>query len=205
MSMVVIEEPIAIPDLLSPLGLDLPEEGVPFDRWEALGANLISFARSHQWWVGDWLIYGEDRFGEEHAQGVDIEQLSGVEPKTLSNYRWVASRIPRRDRREALTWTHHRIAAELDTMNERRAVLKQAEKEDLSTRELQRVVDQMGDKEEIDRPDSNKTTKTFTLSYTVAIQDEKQGAIIHESISGEIEKALASRNVEPTKVSWTTS
>jgi hypothetical protein len=32
------------------------------------------------WWIGDWLNYGERRYGEKYAQGTDSEGASADEP-----------------------------------------------------------------------------------------------------------------------------
>lgn len=193
----VYAEPVELPDLLGDVSLEI-KDGVTFDEWARLGVNLQRFTRSHQWWAGDWLLYGEERFGESAYQAVDLD----VDQKTLQNYRWVSSRIPKTDRRPGLTWTHHRIAAELESMPQRRKVLKQAESEELSTRELQALVDSMkpaGDDDGGDRP--AKPNVTFTLSFTIDRSLEKHGLIVAELLKSMAEAELLERGIDEPTVS----
>lgn len=114
-------------------GLALPP-GLPFERWQALGATLGRLHRSSPWWVGDWLVYGERTYGERYSQALN---LTGLEYQTLANCVWVASRIEFSRRREHLSWKHHAEVAACDEA-EREAWLDLAERERLSARELRR-------------------------------------------------------------------
>ena len=84
------------------------------------------------WWVGDWLNYGERRYGEMYAQAVDA---TGYENKTLRNAKWVASIYELSLRRDNLTFGHHSIVAALP-VEERTAILAKAEREGWSCAEL---------------------------------------------------------------------
>jgi hypothetical protein len=52
---------------LTPTELRL-EVDISFDRYEALGHMFGRLHDASKWWIGDWLIYGEDTFAEEAAQ-----------------------------------------------------------------------------------------------------------------------------------------
>lgn len=80
------------------------DENLPFDRWVEIGETLGSMSRACAWWIGDWLNYGEDRYGETYAQGMEA---TGLAYQTLANYAWVARKIPPHLRRRELSWTHH--------------------------------------------------------------------------------------------------
>ena len=60
------------------------------------------------WAIGDWLNYGERRYGETFAQGVN-----GYSVQTQMNAKWVSSRYEFSMRIENLSFTHHQIVAAL--------------------------------------------------------------------------------------------
>ena len=62
------------------------------------------------WWLGDWLVYGEQRFPERYRMAISSTNLSY---KTLRNYAWVARRFPVSRRRDALGLAHHAEVAAL--------------------------------------------------------------------------------------------
>ena len=80
----------------------------PFDVWEAYGQKLRFVEGAIQWLIGDWLNYGEWKYGEMYAQAVDETQAS-----TWANYKWVASTVESSTRVELLSWSHHREVADL--------------------------------------------------------------------------------------------
>lgn len=92
----------------APTGLDLGE--LALAKWLDVLRGLGAMASGHQWWIGDALVYGEERYGEAFAQG---EVELGLPPATAANYRYVASRLDRSRRREDLTWSHHAEVARL--------------------------------------------------------------------------------------------
>jgi hypothetical protein len=110
----------------------LVTEGMSLERWEAMGQTFGLYARSHQWIVADWLLWGEGAFGERHAQALNG---LGVEPHTLSIWRWVASRVTYDRRRPGLSWSHHVEVARL-TPDMQKYWLDRAEREGLTVSSL---------------------------------------------------------------------
>lgn len=98
------------------------------DVAQALGA----MARGHQWWIGDLLVYSEDKFGEEFAQ---LEAELELEPRTAGNYRYVAAAVAPSRRREDLSWSHHAEVARLKPAQQK-SMLKWAAEEAATVREL---------------------------------------------------------------------
>lgn len=123
------------PTEYGPTGLALAD-ALALDEWLALCRSLGAMARGHQWWIGDALVYGEQAYGEEFAQG---EAELGLEPRTAANYRWVASRVERSRRREDLSWSHHAEVARLGPDAQRDALSK-AVAEGWGVRELRDYV-----------------------------------------------------------------
>jgi hypothetical protein len=77
-------------------------------QWAAAGRRLGVVGRCVQWLLGDWLAYGNSRFGERYARA---SQITGYDPQTLMNMVYVASRFPISRRRENLSWSHHETMA----------------------------------------------------------------------------------------------
>jgi signal transduction histidine kinase len=77
-------------------------------QWAIAGRRLGVVGRCVQWLLGDWLAYGNSRFGERYARA---SQITGYDPQTLMNMVYVASRFPISRRRETLSWSHHETLA----------------------------------------------------------------------------------------------
>ena len=121
---------LVLPGRVSTVGLDLPPD-LTFEQWSGIGAALRGVNRSLQWWLGDWLRYGERRYGEMYAQAVED---TGKNYQTLANAKWVAERFADFSlRRENLSWSHHKeVAGRADAAE----LLDLAERADLSVRDL---------------------------------------------------------------------
>lgn len=97
-----------VPVQLGHLGLGrtgLVVMGSPsYEEWEQCGAVLHPVSRAVQWWVGDWLNYGEARYGEKYSQALDATQW---EYQTLVNFAYVARRIEISRRRDTVAFALH--------------------------------------------------------------------------------------------------
>lgn len=193
----VAENPVPLPDMFHDIGLDWNGLKPSFDEWARLGPNLLRMEKAHQFWVGDWFHKGEEMWGEDAYQAFDPERFDA---KTIANYAWVASQVPIKERHAGLSWTHHRIAAELPTMTLRRKALKRAVQQELTTRQLQQYVDELKPAEEEGGRRRAKSTHTWSLSFTLNADDEATGDTIHANLQEFLSKGLADAGVEPTKV-----
>ena len=102
-----------------------------------IGQKLQSVSRSVMWWIGDWLRFGDGKWGETSAQAVS---MTGRQEQTLLDAQWVASKfVDNSRRREELSWSHHREVASLPPA-EADELLDLAEREGLSKRELRAEV-----------------------------------------------------------------
>jgi hypothetical protein len=54
-------ETLAQAEIVTLTSLDLSAE-ISYAAFESIGAMLGVFDRATKWWIGDWLMYGEDRF-----------------------------------------------------------------------------------------------------------------------------------------------
>ncbi len=83
-------------------------EGLAYGDWMLEGKRLGVMWRASPWWIGDWLLYGSSRWGETYAQAA---RVTGYDPKSLRNMRYVSSRFDASLRRDNLTWSHHALLA----------------------------------------------------------------------------------------------
>ena len=109
-SEIVTEEgevvPAGIPGTMTPMGLRLPP-GLPRKEWVRIGHILRAMEKGVQWWVGDWLAYGENSYGEEAFAEL------GRSDKTLANWASVARQIHPSRRVEGVRFSHHAEVAPL--------------------------------------------------------------------------------------------
>lgn len=83
-------------------------DGMDYPEWIAAGRRLGVIGRGSQWWIGDWLLFGTAEFGERY---VEASRVTGYDPKSLRNMRYIASRFPVSLRRDNLQWSHHALLA----------------------------------------------------------------------------------------------
>lgn len=89
----------------------IPNYNLTFDEWLTAGRALLQIEASINWWVGDWLNYGERRYGESYSQAMEA---TGWKYQRLANARWICSKIPADLRHDDLSWTHHRHVAHME-------------------------------------------------------------------------------------------
>jgi hypothetical protein len=82
-----------------------------YHSWILEGRRIGAMGHGSPWWIGDWLLYGTARWGERY---VEASKITGYDPKSLRNMRYVASRFDLSLRRDNLTWSHHALLAALE-------------------------------------------------------------------------------------------
>ena len=87
-----------------------PNHELDAHEWAAAGRRIGAVGRCIQWLLGDWIAYGNAKFGERYARAAKI---TGYDTQTLMNMVYVASRFPISRRRENLSWSHHETLAAL--------------------------------------------------------------------------------------------
>ncbi len=84
---------------------------IPFEEWFVWAQQVLLVSRLNPWLVGDTLNYGEDMYGEQFAQVLEL----GLSDQTIQNYRSVCRRVPREVRRlDALSFSHHEIVGKME-------------------------------------------------------------------------------------------
>lgn len=75
-----------------------------FEDWDRVGVFLRYMHTGSQFWLGDWLNYGEGVYGERYSQALEH---TGYELHTLETYAWVARAVPRSNRLEKVPFGHY--------------------------------------------------------------------------------------------------
>jgi hypothetical protein len=109
-----------------------PCEDLGLAEWSAVGRRFGEIGRCSQWWLGDWILYGNERFGERYTRAA---KLTGYDVQSLMNMVYVASHFPVSRRRENLSWSHHATLAAMDVAEQERW-LERAGAERLSVADL---------------------------------------------------------------------
>lgn len=148
-----MQELIALPEPETFLG-PLDEKGITFTptglviqpwvrygQWEKYGRRLQVIDRGIQWAIGDWIVFGEDKFGEEYAQAVEV---TGLKVKTIQNYAVVARAVPRSRRRDSdlVDFSTHAEVACLKPADQER-ILAKAAKERLTVKSVRREAERI--------------------------------------------------------------
>ncbi len=110
----------------------MPGAELDLAAWSAVGRRFGEIGRCSQWWLGDWILYGNARFGERYSRAV---RLTGYDAQSLMNMVHVASRFDVYRRREKLSWSHHASLASLE-LDRQEHWLSCAESERLSVADL---------------------------------------------------------------------
>lgn len=108
-------------------GLELPDD-LTFEEWAGALRHADLVVESSPWWLVDLVIYGRRHFGEGYSQALPTaeEDPNGASQSRIKQARWMADVYPSVSTRvPGLTYTHHRIAADLDQPR-RAAVLRAA-------------------------------------------------------------------------------
>src|SRR3954464_8211334 len=92
-------------------GTGLVPIGTPsFEEWEEVGHFLKKATNACALWLGDWINYGEAKFGEKYQEA--IRQI-GLDYGTLRNAAYTARRVALSDRSDRLGYKHHELVAPL--------------------------------------------------------------------------------------------
>lgn len=111
-------------------------DSITYAEWQGVGNALWKMEKLMPWMIGDWLNFGEWKYGEMYAQAVDE---TGLDRHTLMNYKWVSSRIPKSRRRESIDFSTHSEIAKYEPEKQDK-FLDQAE--GLNRREMRALVKQ---------------------------------------------------------------
>lgn len=109
---------------------------ITYRHFERIGALLGNISDASKWWIGDWLLFGDDLFGEKMAQA---QEATGRAFHTLQNYRWVSSKVAMPRRHAQVSHSAHAEVAALPPEEQERW-LEQTEENDWSVQELRAAI-----------------------------------------------------------------
>jgi hypothetical protein len=121
--------------LTTPVGLAFPRN-VTFETWEQAGQRISRIASSSAWYLGDWLVFGQDKYTDRYRRAVEAV---GLDYQTLRNYAWIARKFEPSRRRPGLPFQHHAEVAALPPA-EQDEWLDRAERESWSRTALRRAL-----------------------------------------------------------------
>jgi hypothetical protein len=82
-----------------------------FQEWLNVGHSLAQLSEASQWWIGDWVNYGEGQtYGEKYDEAL---KLTDYAYGTLRNYASVSKAFHLSRRRDNLSFKHHAEVAPL--------------------------------------------------------------------------------------------
>lgn len=91
-------------------GAQFPAE-LSIEDWVAVGQHLAEIGKAYQWSVADWVLYGQNKYGDKYAEAME---RTGFAYQTIANIVSVARKIEFSRRRENLPFSHHAEVAQLD-------------------------------------------------------------------------------------------
>lgn len=121
---------------ITPTGIQFHQE-LSFDEWDTLGQKLAPVANSIRFIVGDWINYGQSRWGEKYEEAL---KRTGLAYSTLSGYAYVARKVDFCLRKQNLDYCLHETVAKLKTDEEKQHWLDIAAKHELSVRRLRKSI-----------------------------------------------------------------
>jgi len=121
---------------ITPCGIEFHGD-LSFEEWDSLGEKLGDAERSIGFMIGDWVNYGNGRYGEKYDEAL---ACTGLEYQTLRIYAYVAKKVQLFNRLNNLTFTHHFAVAKLKDPDEQKHWLKLAADNDLSVQRLKKSI-----------------------------------------------------------------
>lgn len=114
-----------------PCGIQF-DDTLSFDEWKSIGEILMSKERAIGFQIGDWINFGQSKYGEKYTAAI---ACTGIPEKTLKNYAYVARKICPELRETSLGFEIHAALAKLKPREQKRW-LKLAIEHKLSVRRL---------------------------------------------------------------------
>lgn len=84
------------------------EEQPDYDRWVKDGRRLLKLERMIPWAIGDWVNYGERRWGDMYTTALEETDYSY---SRLSTFAYVCRKVEFCRRRQELSFSHHEAVA----------------------------------------------------------------------------------------------
>ena len=96
------------------------------EQWLEAGKLLTGMESSLNWWIGDWLVFGEHNYGQKYSQA---ETITNHRQDYLKACNFVSGKIPSANRVYGLSWSHHREVCPLSPEDQKVWLTKALEQE----------------------------------------------------------------------------
>lgn len=115
--------------------LVLPAD-LTYEQWAEIGGSLAVMEKGVNWWVGDWILRGEQSFGDTYTQAINE---TGRARQTLANLASVAQRVAPERRVPTVAWSLHAEVAGLEPQQQSN-LLEQAAEGDWTLKQMKEAV-----------------------------------------------------------------
>jgi len=132
-----------IPGKMTAVSLELPRD-LSYDDWASIGPRLVRIREFTNFAIGDWLLFGEGKYGEMFAQAASE---TGIPEDRLTILKYVSMHVdPARRIDRPNFWSHHREVASLEP-KEQTQWLEKSVKNNWTVKELKEAMGKKGRKE----------------------------------------------------------
>jgi hypothetical protein len=168
---------------ISKTGMTLPKD-TSYEIWEEAGKSIRLAGKSIMWWLGDWLVFGDDHFKDKFSQAVDA---TGYDPGTLTNVMSVCRNVAHKIRC-GLSFEHHKEVAGLDP-KEQAKFLDKAQRHNWTRAELRGAIADAGlrkkpkvkaAKRKTKKEKAQEQTKPTTELYDSLYKELRAAAVLVE-------------------------
>jgi hypothetical protein len=138
-------------------------DGLDYKDWQEAGKKLCRIGAATNFWIGDWLTYGETQYGEKYAAAIEA---TGLDAQTLMDYKWISGAVQTSLRKENLLWGHHKEVAPLGQKEQRKWLDKAEQGADgkrWTVSELRQAIRQAGAEHKL-QPSSFTGVNPLTLT-----------------------------------------
>lgn len=139
-----------IPGKMTAVSLELPRD-LQYDDWASIGSRLTRLREFTNFAIGDWLCFGENKYGETYSQAATE---TGIPEDRLVILKYVSMHVaPERRIDRPNFWSHHREVASLDPKEQTRWLEKSA-KDGWTVKQLKEAIGKKGRRKETARGDN---------------------------------------------------
>lgn len=111
-------------------------ENVTKNQWREYGMKLVACQNKLNFYIGDWILVGNKKWGEVYDEAMEI---TGLKYQTLRNIVSVCNKVQLSSRKDNLDFKHHEVVASLPPERQEQALNKAVESK-LSVRQLRAFV-----------------------------------------------------------------
>jgi hypothetical protein len=150
-------------------------------EWKAIGVTLATMRGAVQFWIGDWLRFGENKNYVGSDKYDQAEELTGFKRGTLKVYASVAKNISPLMRINELPFQHHQLVASL-APKEQEGWLEKAVDEKMTVKALRAAISNGSEAEPEPRGQVLAAVKTKLQRIVAAHVDWPELADVRKAI-----------------------